>query len=169
MSSLTDIARGIQSPVEEIYLHYELSDDGKALTITNCDSEEERLAFDKTLVETVVLDCILPSDCREMFYEYGYLYAVNCTENFSSSNVTNMSNMFCLCDSLQQLDTSNWDTSNVEDMQSMFSYCDSLQQLDVSNWDVSSVTDMSRMFYECDSLQRENLPEWALQEKCWYC
>lgn len=107
MSSLLDIAVDIQSPIEKIYLHYELSEDGKVLTITNCDREERRPVFDETLVEEVILDCILPRDCNYMFDGYESLHTVNCTENFSSSNVTNMRGMFYGCKSLKQLDVSN--------------------------------------------------------------
>jgi len=180
---------GIKSNLEGIYLHYEVSKGGKLLTITNCDTEEVKPKFNKTKVEKVILDCILPSDCSKMFYEYEHLCVVECTERFSScnvtdiswmffccyalqqldifrwdvSNVTDMRWMFAGCESLQQLDVSHWDVSNVTGMRWMFAGCESLQQLDVSHWDVSNVTDMNRMFMGCKSLIQDSLPEWVLK------
>ena len=77
-------------------------------------------------------------------------------ENFDTSNVTNMSNMFtCRC--LEKLDISNFDTSNVTNMSGMFLGCASLKTLDVSNFDTSNVTNMSGMFYDCGSLSSLDL------------
>ena len=69
-----------------------------------------------------------------------------------TSEVTNMNDMFSVCEGLTSLDVSNFDTSQVIDMSSMFSYCKKLTSLDVSNFDTSKVTDMSRMFDGCSSL-----------------
>ena len=43
----------------------------------------------------------------------------------------------------------NLDTSKVTDMSEMFRACNSIQSLDLSNFDTSEVTDMSGMFYNC--------------------
>ena len=69
------------------------------------------------------------------------------TKDFDTSNVTNMSQMFCHCSSLTALDVSKFNTSKVTDMSLMFSTCSSLTALDVSKFDTSKVTDMSYMFY----------------------
>ena len=69
-------------------------------------------------------------------------------------NVTNMSSMFCECDSLLELpDISNWNTSIVTNMSKLFKNCNSLLSLpDISKWDTSNVTNMSNMFDNCESL-----------------
>ena len=69
-----------------------------------------------------------------------------------TSEVTNMNDMFSVCEGLTSLDVSNFDTSQVIDMSSMFSYCKKLTSLDVSNFDTSKVTDMSDMFSHCTDL-----------------
>lgn len=61
--------------------------------------------------------------------------------------MTDMSGMFCNCESLSELDVSRFDTSNVTDMSDMFSICAYLNSLDVSGFDTSNVTDMRFMFY----------------------
>ena len=68
-------------------------------------------------------------------------------------NITNMSNMFCLCKSLLSLpDISKIDTSKVTDMSGMFE-CSSLLSLpDISNWDTSNVSNMCALFHNCSSL-----------------
>ena len=74
-------------------------------------------------------------------------------------NVTDMSDMFSGCSSLNNLpDISKWNTQNVTNMRSMFDNCSSLNNLpDISKWNTQNVTDMSRMFYNCSSLN--NLPD----------
>ena len=73
--------------------------------------------------------------------------------NFVTNNVTNMNRMFSGCSSLQTLDLSNFVTNNVTNMNWMFSGCASLQSLDLSNFDTNNVTNMGNMFYNCQSLQ----------------
>ena len=70
----------------------------------------------------------------------------------NTSQVTNMSAMFYGCNSLTSLDLSNFDTSQVIEMNGMFSSCHSLTSLDLSNFDTSQVTNMSGMFSNCSSL-----------------
>ena len=74
-----------------------------------------------------------------------------------TSEVTNMNDMFSVCEGLTSLDVSNFDTSQVIDMSSMFSYCKKLTSLDVSNFDTSKVTDMGSMFSRCASLTNLNV------------
>ena len=76
--------------------------------------------------------------------------------NFDTSNVTNMTYMFCGCTSLKSLDLSNFNTSNVRDMTYMFQ-SSSLQSLDLSNFDTSKVTNMQYMFGFCSSLKSLDL------------
>ena len=114
-----------------------------------------------------------PSNCNSLFnlaedYDYSY-YDKESGEtysdseyhsfieqiilnNFDTSNVMNMSFMFCEDKKLESLDLSNFDTSNVTDMSSMFYNCSGLTNLDVSNFNASKVTSMSYMFYNCGSL-----------------
>ena len=90
----------------------------------------------------------------------------------TTSNVTNMSNMFYICNNLTSvplLDTSNvtnmsnmfggctnltsvplFDTSNVTDMYNMFGGCTNLTSVPLL--DTSNVTNMKRMFYGCRAL-----------------
>ena len=73
-------------------------------------------------------------------------------DEFDTSNVTDMHDMFKGCKSLEALDLSNFDTSNVTNMSYMFNGCSSLVTLDLSSFDTSNVTNMSYMFNGCSSL-----------------
>lgn len=69
--------------------------------------------------------------------------------NVDTSNVTNMSNMFNDCTSLQSIPLLN--TSNVTKMWNMFNDCELLKTIPLI--DTSNVTNMDDMFYRCDNLQ----------------
>ena len=75
----------------------------------------------------------------------------------NTSQVTNMVGMFNNCHSLTSLDLSNFDTSQVTDMRFMFASCSSLTSLDLSNFDTSQVTNMNEMFAWCSGLISLNL------------
>ena len=97
------------------------------------------------------------TDMSNMFVGCRSLERVIGLEGLDTSNVTRMECTFDGCSALASLDVSNWDTSNVESMRSMFNGCSELTSLDVSNWDTSSATDMSYMFEGCASLESLDL------------
>ena len=72
--------------------------------------------------------------------------------NFSTENVTNMSNMFSSCEQLASLDVSNFNTEKVTTLNSMFWDCGQLTSLDVSNFNTKNVTGMTGMFCGCGQL-----------------
>lgn len=78
---------------------------------------------------------------------------------FKTDSVTNMSGMFSNCKVLTDLDVSTFDTSKVTNMYGLFEGS-SLKKLDLSTWDTSNVTDMYHMFYNCSSLESLNLTNW---------
>ena len=71
------------------------------------------------------------------------------------NGITNMSSMFCGCNSLASLpNISKWNTSNVTSMSGIFFNCNSLSSLpNISNWNVSYCPYMNHMFdYTLNSL-----------------
>ena len=77
--------------------------------------------------------------------------------NFDTSQVTDMSYMFCYMNSLANLNLSNFNTSQVKDMSHMFDFMTNLTTLDLSNFDTSKVTNMEYMFSSMTSLTSLNL------------
>ena len=85
---------------------------------------------------------------------YRMFYSISATsisfDNFDTSNVTNMSYMFCSCNLSTSLDLSSFDTSNVTVMDNMFYNCNTTE-LNLSNLNTSNVTNMTYMFCDCSS------------------
>ena len=134
----------------------------------------------KGIIKSVVAEkgTVLPENCRDLFYNYrectsidlSYVDTSKVTDmsemflccqsletldisSFNTSKVTNMSGMFLCCQSLETLDISSFNTSKVTDMREMFGGCSELKSLDVSRFDTSKVTDMVGMFWYCKSLK----------------
>ena len=97
-------------------------------------------------------------DCSFMFYKCYNITDIDLS-HFNPENLTDMSYMFGLCNSIKSIpDISKWDTKNVTNLSYIFRYCNSLETLpDISKWDTSNVTDMSYMFASCKSLK--SLPD----------
>ena len=100
-----------------------------------------------------------------IFYRMSNVNTINFNNNFNTSEVINMSNMFKIYsgnnygsgnDYNNNLTTINgleyFDTSKVTDMRSMFSTCNKITNLNVTTFDTSKVTDMYEMFAWCATL-----------------
>lgn len=116
------------------------------------------------LLESIKCDNLDTSRVKNMSYMFymGLDAATNGSaltkldvSNFNTANVTNMSNMFCGCDSLTSLNL-NFNTTNVTDMSYMFYDCSALPKLDL-NFDTSKVTTMKSMFAYCWGLNSLNV------------
>lgn len=72
---------------------------------------------------------------------------ITATDVPNFTGVTDMSNMFQYCSSITSIPNINqWDTSSVTNMSQMFSIAQSFNG-DLSGWDTSAVTNMNQMFY----------------------
>ena len=105
-----------------------------------------------TSIDTTGWDTSNITDMSDMFAICNKLQTIDVSK-FNTSKVTDISVMFSSCKALKTLDVSKWDTSNVTSMNCMFQSCITLTTLDASNWDTSKVTDMSGMFDGCWSLK----------------
>ena len=98
-------------------------------------------------------------DSNNMFYNMRSTEEI-LFENFDTSKVTSMRQMFYFYDTitadydsaLKRLDLSNWDISNVETLRAFLGYSISLKSIDLSGWNTSKVTNMGYMFQNCESL-----------------
>lgn len=95
------------------------------------------------------------TDLSYMFYHCYKLESVN-TEDWDTSNVTNMSEMFDNC-SITSLDLSSFDTGKVTNMMYMFYGCSKLEELDIRNWEIRTTTKTTSMFERCSSLRAVHL------------
>ena len=67
-------------------------------------------------------------------------------EYLNTSNINNMSMLFCYCNYLTSVNTIGWDISKVTDMTLMFFLTSNLQNLTLSNFDITNCTSFYRMF-----------------------
>jgi len=84
-------------------------------------------------------------DASYLFCNFDYLEEINFNNCFDTSEVTDMSEMFCYCTNIKKLDLSSFVTSGVTDMSNMFQGC-YITDLDISGFDTSNVTNMEGMF-----------------------
>ena len=114
--------------------------------------EDIRKYYDNEKVKKVFCakGTVFPSDCSFMFESFK-AESIDLS-NADTSNVTDMSDMFCECGNLSSVDVSSFDTSNVTNMHWMFGWCHKLTSIDVSSFDTSKVKDFRRMFTCCENL-----------------
>ena len=129
------------------------------LTVSETDSSTSTTT-EKALYNLYVVSeapIFAPFSCYGVFGKFKNLVQINFNNNFNTSKVTSMFNMFSYCTSLTNLDLSSFNTSNVTDMNNMFSSCSSLTNLNLSNFNTSKVANMYQMFSSCKSLTNLDL------------
>ena len=95
------------------------------------------------------LDVSLIEDLSGLFYNIANGVKTLDLSGWKTSNVKDMSSMFCDCKNLKSLDLSGWKTSNVKSMSCVFSCCYDLESLDLSGWKTSNVKSITDMFFRC--------------------
>ena len=98
-----------------------------------------------------------PECCHRWFASMTNLTSITNLSYLNTSQVTDMSNMFASCSSLESIDLSNFNTANVTNMNYMFASCSKLKSLDLSLFNTANVTDMGGMFYKCNTLANLDL------------
>lgn len=93
-----------------------------------------------------------PDKCDGWFAGFSSLTTITDIQNFDASKVTDMSQMFSGCSSLESIDDFPFNTTNFTDMSYMFYNCTSLKNINL-NFNTENVTDMSYMFYGCTALE----------------
>lgn len=111
-------------------------------------------ANEASVKKVIIEEKIAPQNTRRMFYNCINLTLIENMENFHTENVTNMSYMFYLCKSINNIDVSMWDTSKVTDMSGLFNRCRQVEVLDIDEFDTSNVTNMNGMFVECSKVKQ---------------
>ena len=116
----------------------------------------DEFLVNKNRIEKVVFDASFaaarPTSCFCWFAGCMELKTIEGIEYLNTENVTDLSLMFFLCNSLTKLDVSNFDTQKVAGMDFMFAGCSNLTTLDISNFNTKKVTTMSGMFSGCSNL-----------------
>ena len=93
-----------------------------------------------------------PTSTKQWIFHFASLETITGLENLNTEEVTNMSEMFLGCESLETLDLHSFNTAKVTNMSGMFKGCYSLTSINVQSFNTANVTDMSYMFDQCRSL-----------------
>lgn len=80
----------------------------------------------------------------------------------SWGGITNISNLFVRCKSLQSLNETEWNLSNVTSMNLVFQQCELLESLDCSSWDVSKIGSATSFLNSCINLKSFKAKNWNL-------
>ena len=83
-----------------------------------------------------------------MFCGCSALETLTLPQNFITSKVTCIGNLFRDCSSLTSLDVSGWNTTNVAKASGIFSGCSSLTTLDLSDWNLKNLLDDYNLGYK---------------------
>ena len=82
-----------------------------------------------------------PIDCLKIFSDFSNLKTINFNNNFNTSKVTNMQDMFYNNSLLDNIDVSTFNTKNVIDMGGMFARCGFIS-LDLSNFNTENLANI---------------------------
>ena len=93
-----------------------------------------------------------PTSTKQWFFHLAGVETIVGLENLNTEAVTNMSEMFLGCETLETLDLQSFNTAKVTNMSGMFKGCYSLTSINVQSFNTANVTDMSYMFDQCRSL-----------------
>ena len=117
--------------------------------------DEYKINKNEGIFEVVLKEKKKITNMSHMFCDCESLKCISNIDNWDTQNVTNMSSMFMLCNSLCSLpDTLDWNTSKVTDISYMFSTCKKLTEIpNISKWDISNVNNAKGMFKRCESLK----------------
>ena len=145
----------------EIYINNKKNDFIKEITIPSKTKYQFKLKFsikfkkcnkmfaiETTSIDFSYFDSDDITDISEMFYLCNRLKKIN-FKNFNTKNVTTMKGMFFACQSLEELDISNFNTEKVIDISKMFMLCENLKKLDLSSFNTKKVVTMEKMFSDC--------------------
>ena len=94
-----------------------------------------------------------PTSTYKWFYGMRNLQSFTGLSNLNTSEVTNMSYMFCYCTRLTSLELSHFNTSKVTFMYGMFYGSSGLTSLDLSSFNTTKVTGMTNVFAYCSNLR----------------
>lgn len=102
------------------------------------------------------------TDMSLMFYGCDELNEIRNTQDWDTSNVTNMSYTFIGLDKLTQLDCSGWDVRKLSNIERMISD-GGLTSIDLSSWNTERLSHAPSVFLRCADLTSVNLSNWNMK------
>ena len=150
LSSFTNVTKvifdyGIPSDISK-YPNVDISENGNIMGYINGD----------TLYVVSNGNIIANTNSARLFAYCYNLKSIDFTNNFDTSQITQMNSMFETCTNLVEIKgVEKWNTSKVKDISYMFVGCRNLQNVNVSKFNTSKITNMDYTFKECNKLSGE--------------
>lgn len=188
---------------EGLFAYGNLGINFSEITLSNCtflpkDSGESTLSYlfaGQTALYLVdletSLDTLQPVSAEAMFYGCSALTDIRGLQYLHTESLTDASDMFNLCSSLESLDIRGWDFCNITRMSGMFANCTSMQEIlglselnprgnlthitsifenckqlteiDLSTWNLNSVVNAESAFQGCESLKTIDICGWTME------
>lgn len=147
--------------------------DGTALKVTNTKASPVTFAAGNSLsfnqdstfanIKTIKYESVDTSkvtSANAAFRGMAALSSITGLDNWDTSSITDIRNIFRDCSALTRLDLSKWDTSNITDIGCAFYGCTSLNSLNVDSWVTDKVTTIDCIFYNCSKLLSIGVSNW---------
>ena len=150
LSSFTNVTKvifdyGIPSDISK-YPNVDISENGNIMGYINGD----------TLYVVSNGNIIANTNSARLFAYCYNLKSIDFTNNFDTSQITQMNSMFETCTNLVEIKgVEKWNTSQVKDISYMFVGCRNLQNVNVTKFNTSKITNMDYTFKECNKLSGE--------------
>ena len=150
LSSFTNVTKvifdyGIPSDISK-YPNVDISENGNIMGYINGD----------TLYVVSNGNIIANTNSARLFAYCYNLKSIDFTNNFNTSQITQMNSMFETCINLVEIKgLEKWNTSQVKDISYMFVGCRNLQNVNVTKFNTSQITNMDYTFKECNKLSGE--------------
>ena len=150
LSSFTNVTKvifdyGIPSDISK-YPNVDISENGNIMGYINGD----------TLYIVSNGNIIANTNSARLFTYCYNLRSIDFTNNFDTSQITQMNSMFETCTNLIEIKgLEKWNTSQVKDISYMFVGCRNLQNVNVTKFNTSKITNMDYTFKECNKLSGE--------------
>ena len=150
LSSFTNVTKvifdyGIPSDISK-YPNVDISENGNIMGYINGD----------TLYVVSNGNIIANTNSARLFAYCYNLKSIDFTNNFDTSQITQMNSMFETCTNLVEIKgVEKWNTNQVKDISYMFVGCRNLQNVNVSKFNTSKITNMDYTFKECNKLSGE--------------
>lgn len=119
------------------------------------------LSVDKiTKINVSCLVTAQTTSTEKLFYGFNKLTEIFGLDNWDTSSVTDMQDMFTGCISLRTINVSSWDTSKVYNMLRTFgdNYLENI--IGINNWDTSSLISLYNTFGNCMAIVNLDLTNW---------
>ena len=91
------------------------------------------------------IDLKSSSSLKGFFKNINELISINFTNDFNTTYIQNMDEMFFMCSNLNSINISDLNTENVISMNNIFSYCTNLIEINLNNLDTKKLVEYSKV------------------------